>query len=362
MSSMGTDVPTLKDSSQPHYNRKMVLLTDGYSNPVTAKTASCLLRFCPEEVLAVLDRKTQATTAQELLGVGAETPVVKSLNQVPQAESLVIGIAPPGGKIPQSWRPLILEAIGHGMTIYSGLHDYLHLDTEFSELARLHNSRLVDVRHNEESDVANHQGLSTSCLRIHTVGQDCGVGKMLVAVELTRALQRTGKKTKFIATGQTGILVEGDGCPVDSVISDFVSGAVEKMILQHQHHEAVVVEGQGSLAHPRYSAVTLGILHGCVPHGMILCYEAGRKNYNGLEHLPLPKLKRLIDLYESIASFSQPSRVIGIAMNSRRLSLEEAEVERERVRSELGLPVCDVIRHGADDLVHAVNNLTLPIG
>lgn len=357
---MGTEDVILKPPVSQRPNRKMVLLTDGYSNPVTAKTASCLLRFCPSEVLAVLDRQTTVGTAEELLGIGATIPVVKALSEVPQAQSLVIGIAPPGGKIPKTWRPLVLDAIHRGMTIYSGLHDYLTDDAEFVEHALRHHATLIDIRRNQEREVANHKGLNPSCLRVHTVGQDCGVGKMLVAVELTRALQKSGMSTKFIATGQTGILVEGDGCPVDSVVSDFVSGSVEKMILEHQHHDVVVVEGQGSLVHPRYSAVTLGILHGCVPHAMVLCYEAGRENYNGLEHLALPGLKPLRAIYESMASFSQPAKVIAVAMNSRRLSPQQAENERDRVREELGLPVCDVVRHGADELVQAVQNFNLP--
>jgi len=335
-------------------NRRMVLLTDGHSDPVTAKTASCLLRFCPDEVVAVLDRNASVGNAEDLLGVGGAIPVVKSLDQVPQAHSLVIGIAPPGGKIPASWRPLVIHAIQRGMTIYSGLHDYLIHDPEFVEQATIHHADLVDVRRNRESEVASAQGLNQSCLRLHTVGQDCGVGKMLVSVELSRSLQQAGLAAKFIATGQTGILVEGDGCPVDSVVSDFVSGAVEKMILQHQHNEVLVVEGQGSLAHPRYSAVTLGLLHGCSPQAMILCYEAGRKSFNGLSHIALPGLVKMRSICESMASLFQPSQVIAVAMNSRNLNSRDAESERERVRQELGLPVCDVVRHGPDDLVEAV--------
>jgi len=194
-------------------------------------------------------------------------------------------------------------------------------------------------------------------LRIHTIGQDCSIGKMLVSIEVTRALQALGHDAKFVATGQTGIMIEGDGCPVDCVVSDFISGAVEKQILAQQHHEMLIVEGQGSLAHPRYSAVTLGLLHGCVPQGMILCYEAGRKAVNGMEHIPLKSLAELRTIYENTAAIMFPSQVIGIAMNSRLLSAQAAAEERERVRQELGLPVCDVIRHGPDELVEAVLQL-----
>lgn len=357
MSENNSGAGVSQNDSQRNKNRRMVLITDGYSNPVTAKTASCLLRFCPEEIVAVLDRSAEAPTAQGLLGVGGDIPVIQSMEEAPDGDSLVIGIAPPGGKIPISWRPLILEAIKRGMTIYSGLHDYLIEDSEFCEAARVHSVDLIDLRRNAEHEVASCDALDDSCLRIHTVGQDCGVGKMLVSVELTRALNDSGLNTKFIATGQTGILVEGDGCPVDSVVSDFVSGAVEKMIIQHSDYDAVVVEGQGSLAHPRYSAVTLGLLHGCSPHAMVLCYEAGRDNFNGLSHLALPGLSDLKAVYETMANLRHPSQVIAVAMNSRLLSDEQANVERERVKRELGLPVCDVVRHGAQDLVRAVLDL-----
>ncbi len=154
-------------------------------------------------------------------------------------------------------------------------------------------------------------------MRIHTVGQDCSVGKMLASVELTLGLKKRGYDAKFIATGQTGIMIEGDGCPVDCVVSDFVNGAVEKLILANQHHDFLLIEGQGSLSHPRYSAVTLGLLHGCVPQGMILVYEAGRKNVHGMDYIPLTPLKKIVEMNEMMASLAMPSKVIGVAMNSR---------------------------------------------
>lgn len=335
----------------------MVILTDGHSNPLTAKTACCVLRYCESEVVAVLDRQAAGQTAQSLLGVGGAIPVVDGLAAAPRAQSLLIGIAPPGGKIPAAWRPIVLEAIGKGMTVYSGLHDFLSHDSEFVEAASVSGAQLVDVRRNEERDVANRVGIRQQCLRIHTVGHDCSVGKMLVAVELTRALLNRSISTKFIATGQTGILVEGDGCPVDCVVSDFISGAVEKMILANQHHDILMVEGQGSLAHPRYSAVTLGLLHGCMPHGMILCYEAGRDRVNGMDQIPLKSLPELKSVYETMANLMGPSEIIGVAMNSRLLDDQQADQERQRVREQMGLPVCDVLRHGPDELVDAIVEL-----
>jgi uncharacterized NAD-dependent epimerase/dehydratase family protein len=141
------------------------------------------------------------------------------------------------------------------------------------------------------------------------------------------------------------------------VISDFVAGAAEKLVLANQHHEVIVVEGQGSLFHPRYSCVTLGLLHGLMPDGLILCYEMGRKNTMAMENVALPSLEKVIEFYESAANIMHPCRVIGVAVNGRNYSDDAVVVECERVERLLGLPVCDVIRHGPQKLVEAVINL-----
>lgn len=337
--------------------RRLLILTEGHSNPVTAKTAACVIRYGHDEIVALLDSTQAGKTSQDLLGIGGSIPVVARLAEAPTANTLLIGIAPSGGKIPPAWRAVILEAIGRGCDVISGLHEFLCDDGEFAAAATEHGVRLVDVRKNDERDVAKGEGFRPECLRIETVGQDCSCGKMVVSVELARGLARRGHDAKFIATGQTGILIEGDGCPVDRVISDFLNGAVEKQILANQHHEILVIEGQGFIAHPRYSPVTLGLLHAARPQGLILCYEAARPHVMGMPNEKLKPLSELRALYETIGSALAPTRVIGVGMNSRLLSPEAAEHERERVRQELGIPVCDVFRHGPDELIEAVLNL-----
>jgi uncharacterized NAD-dependent epimerase/dehydratase family protein len=335
--------------------RRIVILTDGRTNPVNAKTASCVIRYKADEVVALLDSTQAGKTSQELLGIGGAIPVVANLADAPRANTLLIGIAPSGGKLPPAWRITLLEAIERGMNLVSGLHDYLSHDTEIAAAAAKRGVDIHDVRKNSERDVANRKDLREDCLRIHTVGQDCSVGKMLASVEITLGLKNRGCDAKFVATGQTGIMIEGDGCPVDCVVSDFVNGAAEKLVLANQHHDILLIEGQGSLSHPRYSAVTLGLLHGCMPHGMILVYEAGRRTVMGMEYIPLTPLATIVEVNEAMARLANPtSRVIGVAMNSRLLDTNEAEAERERVRRELGVPVCDVIRHGPEELVDAV--------
>ncbi len=337
--------------------RRMIVLTDGYNDAHTAKTAICVIRYKPEEVVAVLDRESAGKTCTQVMGVGGEIPVVGSLAEAPGANTLLVGIAPPGGKIPEHWRPIVLEAIDRKMTVVSGLHDLLKDNAEFVRAAAEHGVQLVDLRDSDENDVANRRGIREDCLRIHTVADDCSCGKMVVSVELAEGLKRTGVDAAFVATGQTGIMVAGSGCAVDRVIADFVSGAAEKLVLANQHHEVIVVEGQGSLFHPRYSGVTLSLLHGVMPDGLILCYEMGRKAIFGMEDIPLEPPRKVIDFYEYAANIMHPCRVISVAVNGQKFSEREVAAECERVSNELGLPTCDVIRHGPEKLVAAVLRL-----
>jgi uncharacterized NAD-dependent epimerase/dehydratase family protein len=308
-------------------------------------------------VAAVLDRGGAGKTSGELLGVGGSIPVVAALADAPAANTLLLGIAPPGGKIPPAWRSIVLEALKRRMTVISGLHEFLCDDAEFAAAAARHGATLVDLRKNDEHDVAQRRGIRAECLRIHTVANDCSCGKMVTAVEVTLGLKRAGVDAAFVATGQTGMLVAGGGCAVDRVISDFVAGAAEKLILANQHHEVILLEGQGSLFHPRYSGVTLSLLHGAMPHGLIVCYELGRKAVYGMPDVPLPPLKRVINYYEETASIMHPCRVIGIAVNGMRSAESDVADECARVEDEFQLPACDVIRHGPEKLVAAVEKM-----
>jgi len=236
----------------------------------------------------------------------------------------------------------------------SGLHEFLCDDAELSAAAKRCGAALRDVRRNNERDVAQRAGIDEQCLRIHTVGHDCSCGKMLTAIEVTRGLKSRGVDAKFVATGQTGIMIEGDGCPIDCVVADFINGAAERLVLAHQHHAMMVIEGQGSLAHPRYSSVTLGLLHGALPHALIMCFELGRTEVRGMPGIGLRPIGELIELYERCAAVMQPTKVIGLAVHSGRYDDAAWASERARLEAEHGLPVCDVIRDGAAALVEAV--------
>ena len=334
--------------------RKMVLLTGGITNVGTAKTAVNLLRYCPEEVVGVLDPANAGKQAGQVFGVGGTVPIISSLQEAREANIAVIGIAPAGGKLPPDLKASILEALEKGMNILSGLHQFLRDDPEIASAAQRLGRRIIDVRHNNERDVAQRKNINPECLRVHTVGQDCNVGKMVVSLELARSLCCRGHTAKFAATGQTGIMIEGDGCPIDAVVVDFINGAAEKLILQNQHNDFILVEGQGSITHPRYSAVTLGLLHGCMPQALILCYEMGRSTVYGMDHIPLTPLDRLRELYETMGNIMHPCKVIGIGINGRRFSDLEVNDEKKRIEDQFGLPASDILRHGPDTLSKAI--------
>jgi uncharacterized NAD-dependent epimerase/dehydratase family protein len=338
----------------------MVLLTDGVTNVGTAKTAVNLIRYKPEEVVAVWDPANAGKTSREVFGLG-NTPIVAKLEEAKGANVVAIGIAPAGGKLSPTLRAQILEAMSKGLDVLSGLHAFVSDDVELAEAARKLGRKITDVRKNTERDVTQRKNINERCLRIHTVGHDCNVGKMVVSLEVANALKRRGKDAKFVATGQTGMMIEGDGCPVDAVVVDFLNGAAEKLVLANQHHEIILIEGQGSITHPRYSAVTLGLLHGCMPQGLILCYEMGRSTVYGLDSVKLFPLARYRELYEEMASLQFPCKTIGIGINGRRFSDAEVEEERKRIEGELGLPACDILRHGPDRLVEAVLNHQLDL-
>lgn len=356
---------TATPSSQPKTNtpldltsyHRIVVLTEGHSTPFSAKTAIGLLRFRGEDVVALLDSQAPARTTGECLGHGGDTPMVSSLSQVDQPDALFIGISPPGGRLPAAMRNAIHEAVHAGIDVVSGLHDHMIEDEELVAIANKTGAKLIDVRRNRFRDTAKHATFPAHSIRVHTVGHDCSVGKMFTALEIERELLRRNENARFLATGQTGIMISGRGIPIDSVVSDFVNGSIENMILDNSEFDYLLIEGQGSAVHPAFSAVTVGLLHGCAPHGLILCYEATRETTKGLDHVPLKSLSELRTLYEMLASARNPCQVIGVAVNGRRITPEEAEVEKARVAEELGLPVCDVYRDGPGVLADAVIEL-----
>jgi uncharacterized NAD-dependent epimerase/dehydratase family protein len=312
-----------------------------------------LLRYRTGDVLAVIDAASAGSTSQELFGVGGKIPIVKELPKESDVDALYIGIAPPGGKLPGEWRPIILEAIRRGIDVVAGLHDFVTDDAEYLSLAKQSGSRLVDVRRNTFKSTATCHRFRPGCLRVHTVGHDCSVGKMVAALEMHRGLVNRQLNSKFLATGQTGIMIAGDGIPIDCVVSDFVNGAAEQLAQQNEHYDYLLVEGQGSITHPAYSAVTLGLLHGSAPDALVFCYEAGRKQVKGFGNIDIPPMKEQMAVFLANANVRHPCKFIGIAINTRNLAPDEAMEEIARAEQTYGLPACDVYRTNAEKLVDA---------
>jgi uncharacterized NAD-dependent epimerase/dehydratase family protein len=342
--------------------RRIAILAEGAFSTLFAKTAIGVLRYGADTNVAVIDSTCAGKTADQVIGddVGVGVPVVASVEDALEyhPDTLLIGIAPIGGKLPDAWRPGLLRALEAKLDIISGLHHFLNEDPELAAAAKASGATIWDVRRPPAALAQRIREGSPHRAGSHTVyfcGSDCDVGKMTVAFEVTREAQRRHISAGFAATGQTGIMISGEGIPVDRFISDFVSGGVEAMTLDFTtRFDWTFVEGQGSLMHPAYSAVTLGLLHGCAPDLLILCHEAGRKTVYGFPDFPILPLPRVREIYESAAGWLKPAPVVAVALNTRELSDADARAAIAATAQELGLPTIDPVRYGAAPLVDAL--------
>jgi uncharacterized NAD-dependent epimerase/dehydratase family protein len=336
----------------------MLILAEGKFGPVTSKTANGAIAFLHDQIVAVVDSGNAGATAQDILGYGGVIPVVKDLHSglAYRPDTLLIGIAPPGGNLPVSWRPYVIDALHNRLNVLAGLHTFLSDDPEFSSLAAANGCRIVDLRKVPQSaKVVSRGSWRTRRGRaILTIGTDCKIGKMTTLLAMHGELGRRGLKTDFIGSGQTGILIAGKGVSVDAVAGDYIAGSIEKEIdySDAAGHDYILVEGQGALTHQGYSSVTLGLLHGSMPDAMILCHQPSRKRDDyGFE---LPDLRRLVQLHEERVGFFRPTKVVGIGLSSIGLTEKECQREALRIEKATGLPAVDAFRFGAGKLVDAL--------
>ncbi len=340
--------------------RRLVILTEGQFGIHHAKTAIGVIRYGHDEIVAILDSSVEEANLSAFLPQ-FDVPFVATLDdalaQPVRPNALLIGIAPTGGRLPESWRAIILAAIEAGLDIHSGLHQFLGDDAEFASAAASAGTRIIDYRRSPER-------METAVGRRHlpgkrvilTVGTDCAIGKMSVALELVAAARRAGDDAVMVPTGQTGMMIEGWGVAVDRVISDFTNGTVEWLVEQGEHRaDWVLVEGQGSIDHPAYSSVTLGLIHGATPHALILVHKPGQTEHD-FEHLPdasfpIAELGPFIELHERIAGLVAPSEVVALALNTS-LYPDDADARRviAEIEAETGLPADDPVRFGPDRL------------
>jgi uncharacterized NAD-dependent epimerase/dehydratase family protein len=324
--------------------------------PDRAKTAVGVLRYADYEVRAVLDRDRAGERVGDHLPDVQDAPVVGSMAEVPEVDALIVGIAPIGGGFDDSWRPDVRTAIERGCDVVAGLHYFLNDDPEFADLAAEHGVELWDVRRPHD-DLTVSQGIADQVAAdvALTVGTDCSAGKMTTSVELVRAAREAGVDAALIPTGQTGIIVEGWGNPIDRVVSDFTAGAVEEMLLERgDEHELLVVEGQGTIVHPAYSAVTCGILHGAMPDSLVLCHDPGRDAIHGYESVSYPPVETYVDLYESLAAPVHPTEVVAGSLNTSSLGTEAARETIAAFADAIDGPATDPVRFDAAEIVEAV--------
>ncbi len=345
----------------PQAPRRLVILTEGQFGPHSGKTAFGVIRFGRDEVIAVLDSTLAGRNVADWIP-GRDIPIVGTLAEAlqvpgrPRPDTLLIGIAPTGGRLPDEWRPILHGAIDAGLELHSGLHTFLGDDPELSAAAAIAGVHIIDYRRPPErfeTAVGRRHGPGKRV--ILTVGTDCAIGKMSVALELRNAGRAAGDSVAFVPTGQTGMMIDGWGVAVDRVISDFLNGTVEWLVEEGERlGDWILVEGQGSLDHPAYSSVTLGLIHGATPHAMILVHRVGLAAHD-FDHLPdrsfpIAPLRPLIDLHEQIAGFVAPSRVVGMAVNTSACrDDDEARRAIAAIAAATGLPAADPVRFGGAD-------------
>ncbi|HEY1354631.1 MAG TPA: DUF1611 domain-containing protein [Ktedonobacteraceae bacterium] len=343
--------------------RRVAILAEGAFNPHTAKTATGVIRYGREPVVAVIDSTKAGLDVSHALNmeIGPGIPVVRDMYEAMTCgpDTLLIGIAPMGGALPEAWRWQLLAAIEAGLNLVSGLHVFLSDDQELREAAARRGVTIWDVRRPPETRrVGMFKPHRPGSHTVLAVGSDCAAGKMTVMLELDREAQARGLNSVFLATGQTGIMIAGRGLPADRVISDFLAGETEYLVLDYaSRHDWVFVEGQGALNHPGYSPVTLGLLHGSMPDAMIFCHHAGATAIDGLEHVTFPEINRLIRLNEEVVNIlpqKRQSKIVGLALVTSGLSEIQAQEAISTIEAETGLPATDVWRFGPGKLLDAL--------
>jgi D-glutamate N-acetyltransferase len=330
--------------------RRYAILAEGWFANRHAKTAHGLVAYGKDEVIAVIDSTLAGHRVLDVMpNLRRDAPIVGTLGEALEMSptSILVGLAPAGGELPEGWMETLGEAADAGLEIVSGLHQRL--------APELPGARVWDVREPpEDVPLFSGEGFRVEPKVVLTVGTNSAIGKMTATLEIERAAREAGLSTGFVATGQTGIVIEGWGICVDAVVSDFVAGASEQLVLAAAKNEPdlILVEGQGSLGHPAYSGVTLGLLHGSCPDCLILCTDASEERV--FAGVPSPDVVRIAHLYEEVAALVKPAPVVAVSVNMKGLDEEAAEHFMNRLAKETSLPVADPVRGSAGPILEAV--------
>jgi uncharacterized NAD-dependent epimerase/dehydratase family protein len=335
--------------------KKYLILAEGFSDDVHyGKTLRGVMRYRRESVVAILDTQRAGESDD---GV----PIVATADDGMQhgPDTALVGVVTQGGRFPGDWQELLKSCVAHGLDLENGLHVRLHDIPGLPELAREHGVELRDLREPpRDLSTATGANLEVDATIVLTVGSDCAIGKMTATCELDLEARKRGLRSVFVPTGQTGIAIAGWGIAVDAVVSDFLAGAAERLVVEgSKRGDLLWVEGQGAILHPVYSGVTLGLIHGSAPHLYVLCHEVGRTITEGdPTDSPLPSLPELVELHERISLKRRPAKVAGIALNTSLVPEDEARAAVAAAEEETGLPADDPVRFGAGKLLEAVLN------
>ena len=337
---------------KPH--QRVALYMEGYIHSEYVKMGLGVIRYLQNPIVGIIDSNHAGRNINQEYTIDRDIPIYKKLDQVIDhgAEVLILGIAPSGGKIPDTWHYVIKEALNSGLSIINGLHDCL--GPSFSNLIQNPTQWIWDVRVPQFTPkIASGRAAKLTNKRLLMIGTDMACGKMTAGLEIYRWAQNNQIDTAFVATGQIGITLMGSGIPLDALKVDHACGAVEQMVVNHSERSLVVVEGQGSLLHPG-SAATLPLMRGTCPTHMILCHRADKTTLRNPESIKIPDLRDFIALNETLASvagtYGNP-KVVGIALNTVKLPYKEAKKYIINLESELKIPVTDVLRFGVEKIV-----------
>lgn len=345
-------------------DHRVAVLLHGGIRGGDGKTGLALLRYREgttggSGIVAAIDRDCAGESLPALTGIDRPIPIVASVGEslIHKPDVLAIGMAPSGGILTESDYQEVRQAVAAGLSIVNGLHSQLGSDPELKALLRL-DQWIWDIRREPHGlRVGRGQARTLNCRRVLLVGTDMAVGKMSTALELDALARQRGIRSRFLGTGQAGIMISGDGVPLDAVRVDFAAGAIEQLVLRHgSHHDLLFVEGQGSLLNPA-STATLPLLRGSQPTHLILVHQVTRTHIYHCPHIAIPPLGDVVALYETVARSAgafEPAPVVGIALNTRGLDDSQAQAAMAETRASTGLPCTDVVRYGADRLLDAI--------
>lgn len=339
-------------------SKELCIYMEGALDNDSGKMGYGLMRFSKHPIVCVIDSKFAGKLVSEAVDLPYDIPVISSIDEAIQkgSEILVLGIAPSGGKFPSAWEKPIEQALKQGLSLINGLHD--NLNARFGHLLTKNGQVIWDVRKPKGIyPIASGKAAKLKNKRILMIGTDMAAGKMTTGLELYAELKQQGVKVGFVPTGQIGITLMGDGIPLDAIKVDQAAGAVEEAVLKHADKDIVIIEGQGSLAHPG-STATLPLLRGSQATHFILCHKAAHKNLREpVSHISIPPLDGFIKLNEAVAgvcgSLTEP-KTIGISLNTIGLTEEEALDKIKEVVKITGLITTDVVRYGAKELANEI--------